>query len=255
MRKSALLGVLAGGRYSRQIVSYLPGAAVNGTAGATSLAVPWPTAAGLVAANVLNYLVVALKPGAVGAGSITTPSGWTLLASHTGGGYGATLGAGTGNAQVYLFTKQNDNTASGNLAVTIVPGGGNGVACANMGRIEKLKGSWKPVVTAVAEATANVPTGIYNPSMDVAPGDFLLYGFALSSILVTGTTLSAGAGLTAFSPAIAVSSSTSSGYGISHVSTGRRAQRGSTLGSQALAITSGDRDCRGPLVVARIRVR
>lgn len=252
---SGVLGTLAGCRYSRQIVSIAPGATVANAAGATSIDVPWPSA-GSVAANVRNYLIVALKPGAANGGAVATPSGWTLVSDHIGGGYGATLGAGVGNSRVYFFVKDNDNTATGTLTVSVTPDGANGVACANIGRIEKLKGSWRPIVASKAEATANVLAGVFalSPGMQVSPGDVVIYGFALAPAIVSGSSLSAGAGLTTMSPPLAATGPSSNvGYNLTQVSTGRRAQRGFTMGSQTLTIPNGD--CRGPLIVARMRVR
>ncbi len=241
--------------YTRRITAYSPGLSADGAAGDTSLSVPWPTFSGSVTANVRNYLTVALKPGTANGGSVATPSGWTLVGSHIGGGYGGTLGTGTGNCRVYLFVKDNDNTSSGSLSVSITPDGSNGVASACIGRIEKNGGAWQSIATSTAEAVLDVTVGDFvpSPAMQVAPGDFLVYGWAISPDVPGTASLSAGSWLSTTSPSTARGGRVSVGNQVSLVSTCRRAMRGYTIGTQQLTTVAGN--CRGPMIVARMRVR
>ena len=58
--------------------------------------------------NVGDLLVmfVGQKPSSANGGTVTTPSGWTLVGQLTGaGGYGTTLGADTGNTNLRIYTK------------------------------------------------------------------------------------------------------------------------------------------------------
>lgn len=250
--RSELLGVVAAGRYSRQIASIGIGTAAGGSPGGTSVSPSWPTAQGAVAANVRNILAVALKPGTANGGSVSTPSGWTAIDDHIGGGYGGTLGDGTGNSRIYLFYRDNDNTNSGSVEVTVNSDGANGIVAATIARFEKLKGSWMPMVVAKAEATASGLVGTYvtAPDLKLAPGDVVYYGFAYVGTLAA---LTSGADLVALSPPQANGIDTTSGYDVSITVTGRRAQRGRLLGSQTLTLATGN--CRGPLLAVRLRVR
>lgn len=256
LRKQALLDTVASQRGTRQILSFLAANSVAGAAGATSLAVPWVTVAGSVAANVRNYLVVGLKPGTANLGSVATPAGWTLVTSHIGGGYGGTLGTDTGNTRVFLYIKDGDNTSTGNLTVNITPDGANGVASANMGRLEKTKGTWQPIAVTKGEATVDTNAATYalTTPMVCSRGDVLIYGFAMADDFLNGTALAAGAGLTAMSPPLAKDATNPNGFKMAHVSTGRRAQRGLQLGSQGLTAQVGF-ILRGPMVIGRMRVR
>lgn len=251
----AEMGVIAGEQYSRQIMSIGVGAPVlDNPAGATSIDVPFPTTGGAVAGNVLTFLEVALKPGSANLGSVATPAGWSLVGSHIGGGYGATIGTDVGNTRIYLFSKQ-DNAVSGSVTVGLTPDGADGVAAAGMSRIEKKSGTWQPVVTAVGEATVNTNIGSYVPSsLLVSPGDCLIYGFAIGDRFTGTTTLAAGTGLTPWSPSLALGATSALGYGVNIVLTGRRAQRGIPVPTQVHTIPIGE-VCRGPMIIARYRVR
>jgi hypothetical protein len=251
-----LLLAAASARYTRQIVPVGVSSGVAGTAGATSIAVTWPTAAGAVGANVMTVMVVALKPGTAGLGSVATPAGWTLIGTHIGGGYGATLGVGTGNVRVYVFSKA-DNTTAGSVSVTLTPDGANGVASGMMTRLEKLSGSWQSVVTTTAEATVDTNVGSYTPlagSLIYAPGDCFLYCFGHPETF--GTSLSPGpaSDFSLWSPTLSVGSSSAAGYRVGATIGGRRTMRGNTLLSPFLTGAVGS-IMRGPMLVARFRVR
>lgn len=259
LRKQAMLDAVAGERFTRQIVSRGVGVATSeNPAGATSIPVAWPPA-GVVAANCITFLTVGLKPGTANLGNVPTPAGWTPVASFIGGGYGATLGVDTGNVRVFLFSKAGDNTSAGTLAVGLTPDGGNGVAVGIMQRIEKLSGTWQPVVTASAEFTTNgTEIALFNvPTMNVSRGDFLIYGFAISNSFVGGTALNAGPGLAGLTPSLAANGGDSQGFRLNAVCTGRRAQRGLKPITQPQIHTVGvpGVNNRGPMVVARYRVR
>lgn len=66
-------------------------------------------------------LWIAMKPSTANSGSVTTPSGYSLVTSLTGaGGYGATLGADTGNTNLYCYKKDSvTGSESGTVAVTV----------------------------------------------------------------------------------------------------------------------------------------
>lgn len=94
------------------------GGAAYSAAGGTTVAPAYP--AGIVANDVL-VLIVGQKPSTANGGTVTTPTGWTLVDSLTAaGGYGATLGADTGNTNLFIYVKNTvTGTETGNLTVTV----------------------------------------------------------------------------------------------------------------------------------------
>lgn len=68
----------------------------------------------------LLVMFVGQKPSSANSGSVTTPSGWTLVGALTGaGGYGTTLGADTGNTNLRIYAKvavAGDSAAAVSLA-------------------------------------------------------------------------------------------------------------------------------------------
>jgi MSHA biogenesis protein MshQ len=106
-------------------------------ASAASMNAPYPEP---VADGELLVLIVGQKPSSANAGSVDTPSGWTVLDSLTGaGGYDTTLGSNTGNTNIFAFTKEADGTETGNLSVALNT---NNVAWAVIHRLSKAGGEW-----------------------------------------------------------------------------------------------------------------
>lgn len=97
----------------------------------TSVAPAYPT--GVLATDKL-VLFVGQKPSTANGGTVTTPTGWTLRDSLTAaGGYGTTLGADTGNTNLFAYTKDTvTGGETGTLSVTL---GTNGVSWAFIVRI------------------------------------------------------------------------------------------------------------------------
>ena len=89
--------------------------------------------AGILATDVV-LLFVGQKPGSANSGTNPAPSGWTLREELTGaGGYGATLGADTGNTNLRVFSWNTPIAGqTGNLNVSL---GNSNVAWAFIVRI------------------------------------------------------------------------------------------------------------------------
>ncbi len=107
------------------------GAAAYSASGGTSVAPAYPS--GITSTDEL-VLFVGQKPSTANGGTVTTPTGWTLRDSLTAaGGYGTTLGADTGNTNLYAYTKDTvTGSETGTLSVTL---GTNGVSWAFIVRI------------------------------------------------------------------------------------------------------------------------
>lgn len=85
--------------------------------GGASVAPGYPAS---IEANDKLILLIGMKPSTANSGSVTTPGGWTAEGSITGaGGYGTTLGADTGNTNLFVFSKTAAGTESGTLSVTV----------------------------------------------------------------------------------------------------------------------------------------
>lgn len=97
----------------------------------TSVAPSYP--AGVLATDQL-VMIIGQKPGTANNGTATTPTGWTLREELTAaGGYGATLGADTGNTNLRIYTKDVVTAGlSGTVSVTLAT---NGVSWANITRV------------------------------------------------------------------------------------------------------------------------
>lgn len=112
------------------------GTAVVGTtaysaSGGTSVAPSYP--ASIVATDQL-VMIIGQKPSTANSGTVTTPSGWTLREELTAaGGYGATLGADTGNTNLRIYTK--DTVTAGLTGTVTVTIGTNNVSWANITRV------------------------------------------------------------------------------------------------------------------------
>lgn len=95
------------------------GTAGVSTSGGTSVAPTYPTT-GITSQGAL-VAVVGQKPTTANGGTVTTPSGWTLQGSlSSAGGYGATLGADTGNTNMFWYTKDTvTGSETGTLTITV----------------------------------------------------------------------------------------------------------------------------------------
>jgi len=97
-------------------------AAAYSAASGTTVSPAYP--AGILATDVV-LLFVGQKPTAVGGGTVTTPTGWTLRDELTNAGGYTAQGADTGNTNLRVYSWNTPVAGqTGNLAVTI---GGNDV--------------------------------------------------------------------------------------------------------------------------------
>ena len=105
-------------------------AAAYSAASGTTVAPAYPT--GILTTDSV-ILFVGMKPTAVGGGTVTTPTGWTLQDSLTNAGGYTAQGADTGNTNLYVYTWNAPVAGqTGNLTVTI---GGNNITWAFMVRV------------------------------------------------------------------------------------------------------------------------
>lgn len=125
-----------------------------------------------------NLLVLLIVTGNNVNGTVTTPSGWTLLATAVGGG--GTWAAGDGPRRLTVYTKESDGTESGTFNVTWDSAGGGAVFIGQIHQFSKSTGSWATASAAGDDTTAASGAGTFvavTGSLDMAPGDMVI-GFA-----------------------------------------------------------------------------
>jgi hypothetical protein len=115
--------------------------------GAATVVPDYPTST--IVAGDLLILLVAMKPTVSGGGGVTTPAGWTPLASLIGTGVGAVV-ADDGDTNIFAFYKEAAGTESGSLSVSLT---GNNNAQAVILNYAKTGGAW-----SVAAATGQQTT-------------------------------------------------------------------------------------------------
>ena len=234
-------------------------AAAYSAASGTSVSPAYPT--GILASDVV-LLFVGQKPTAVGGGTVTTPTGWTLRDELTNAGGYTAQGADTGNTNLRVYSWNTPVAGqTGNLDVTI---GGNDVTWAFMVRIPKGAGAAEfgsadgqrtttptsPMSIALTNgATATnfqtgdraiwamcIPTDVTTPSQ-----------FSAQSITATGATFGTAAELN--------EPDSTTGSDIGGYSAWAAVTAGSSTTAPTVAVTLAGTltNVRGPVVLLRVR--
>lgn len=182
------------------------GGAAYSTQNGTSVSPAYP--AGINAGDVL-VLIIGQKPSTANRGTVSTPSGWTLQSDNlAAGGYGTTLGADTGNTNLFIYTKDTVTGAeTGNLSVTVgtnnvcwgiivlIPSGGGTIL---YGEAEGSRTTAPTSGTPFATTLTNLADATNLQNGDVAlwamciPTDVLNNGFTNPSVASSGTTFGTG---------------------------------------------------------------
>lgn len=238
------------------------GAAYSATGGGgTTVAPAYPAS---IAAGDALVLIVGQKPSTANGGTVTTPSGWTLRESLTGaGGYGTTLGADTGNTNLFVYTKDTvAGTETGNLTVTVgtnnicwgiivrIPAGGGDLAYG------VADGSRTTAPTSGTAFTTLLTNGSPAPNIksgDVAiwamciPTDVLNNGFTAPTISSTGTTFG--------TPVELEEPDSGGGNDIGGYVAYASATAGSSTAAPTVGVTATGTvtNVRGPIVLIRVR--
>ncbi|MEK7520385.1 MAG: fibronectin type III domain-containing protein [Patescibacteria group bacterium] len=233
-----------------------PGAIAYSTSGGTSVSPAYPAS---IAANNLLMLVIGMKPSVANGGSVTTPSGWTAVPSGSltgAGGYGVTLGADTGNTNVFTYYKVAAGTESGTLAVTIAS---NGVSWAQMYRYTNASGSWSVAGTTGSDTSAGSVSIAFGANPGVTTGDNILAAMVIPTDVTTAAQFSAEAfsqtGIT-FGTVTEISEPDSTvGNDIGGFTVRVPISSGTASGNPTLTATAGGTttNVRGPGVFIRIR--
>ena len=154
------------------------------SAGGTTTAPTYPDA--VPDANTQYVLITGQKPSTANSGTITLPGGWTELGSIFGaGGYGETLGLGTGNVNLkigVLDTPTGDESGSTTVGLAT-----NNVAWSLMVRADKMgSGPWEYAATTGSDVTGGATLSVaYGDTIDLAPGDLVVVGWCQPTNVTT----------------------------------------------------------------------
>lgn len=145
-----------------------------------------------VAANDLLVTIIGMKPSVANSGSVATPPGWTAVpgGSLTGaGGYGGTLGADTGNTNVFSFYKVATGNESGEQCFDLTT---NSISWAQMYRYSSTTQTWVVDATTGSDATGGAAVSI-TTSADpgVTVGDHILGAMVIPTDVTTPAQFSA----------------------------------------------------------------
>lgn len=237
-------------------------AAYSGTGGgANSVSPAYPS--GILATDEV-VLIIGQKPATANGGGIGTLTGWTLRESLTGaGGYGTTLGADTGNTNLYIYTWDSPVAGqTGNLTVNL---NNNNVAWAFILRIPtdggtivlgSADGSRTTAPTSGTAYTVTLTNGTTAPNLkdgDIAvwamcvPTDVVGTVFSAHTISSTGTTFGTPA---EFNEPSSGTASDIGGYSAWVEATAGSSTAAPTVGATATGTVT---NIRGPIVLLRVR--
>ncbi|MEN9558704.1 MAG: hypothetical protein RL141_1073 [Candidatus Parcubacteria bacterium] len=157
--------------------------------GITTIAPAYPAS---VAAGDLLVLMIGMKPSTANSGSVTTPEGWTAVSggSLTGaGGYATTLGADTGNTNVFSYFKVAEGNETGSLLVRLTT---NNVSWAQMHRVSNATQDWSVAGTTGSDITGNTAVSIgMSANPGVAANDLILAAMVIPTDITTPSQFSA----------------------------------------------------------------
>lgn len=163
----------------------------NGDAGAaygtTGPSIPYPT--GMVSGD-LMVLISGQKPATAGGGVVTDPSGWSLAGSLlNAGGYGATLGADTGDMNLRVWTKTATGSESGTFTLTASDSSVVfGHICAFHSTV---RDTWDVDVVTGSDTSAGNVSVTFDSDPGVIAEDYILAPFVIPTDVTTPSQFSA----------------------------------------------------------------
>lgn len=226
-----------------------------GTDDATSPAsIAYPAS---IAAGDLLVMLVGQKPSTANSGSVTTPSGWSLAGSLTGaGGYGATLGADTGNTNIYAYTRTADGTETGNLSLAHAT---TNVLWGTIHRLSNASQVWDVATATGSDTSAGNVSITFGSNPGLTAGDICIVGMCIPTDVTTPSQFSAeavtatGATFGTFTEDAEPDSTTGNDIGgvVGHVTV----SSGTASAAPVFTATAGGTttNVRGPAILVRVR--
>lgn len=171
------------------------GALAYAAASSTSMNVPYPT--GITTRSIL-VMVIGQKPTIANAEQISAvPTGWSVAGGLPGaGGYGTTLGADTGNTNLYFLTKDVvSGTESGSVALTYTNTSTSGVTWAQILRIEANTDLASVAYSVATTSRTTTPTSpmtlTFGSDPGVTAGDYVIAAMCIPTDVTTPAQFSA----------------------------------------------------------------
>ncbi len=217
-----------------------------------------PTNPATVDANDLLVLIIGMKPGTANSGSVTTPDGWTSITSITGaGGYGTTLGADTGNTNLFTFYKVADGTEDGTtLSVSVTD---NNVSWGIIYRFTNATGVWNVAGSTGSDTTAGNVSIAMSSDPGVTVGDYIIGAMNIPTDVTTPAQFSAEAfsqtGITFGAVTEDIEPDSNTGNDIGGFIVYATVSSGTSSGAPTMTATAGGTttNVRGPGVFIRVR--
>lgn len=235
------------------------GAVAYSSSGGTTVSPAYPTS---IRSTDALVLMVAMKPSSANGGSCTTPSGWTPIPSGSitgAGGYGATLGADTGNTNIWTFTKDTvTGSESGNLSVTV---GTNNVCWAQIHRVSRAANAtgWSYAATTGSDTSAGNVSVTFGADPGISENDIVIVVFNTPTDVSTPNQYSAEAisatGCTFGTVTELVEADSTTGNDIGGVVCYAKCTAGPSSAAPVFTATAGGTttNVRGPAVFVRVR--
>jgi hypothetical protein len=157
------------------VIGFGVSAASTYVAGGTSLSPVYPTA---ITSGQMLVLAVIQKGNPINSGTVSTPSGWTLVGSHLAqGGYGSTATSNKGNSNLFIFTKVADGSETGSVTVPISSAS---VTVAWISRFTTTSSGWDTPAASFGAVSVEQPyehVVTTDSPVDMQAGDALVYIF------------------------------------------------------------------------------
>jgi hypothetical protein len=208
----------------------------------------------------LLVMFVGMKPSTANSGSITTPSGWTLVGNLNGaGGYGTTLGVDTGNTNLYIFAKvavAGDSGASVSVAHATC-----NVRWAQTQAFRSATGAWTTPhgFASGSDTTAGSVSATLSANPGIATGDMLAWAMCIPTDVTTPSQFSAhtctATGATIASVTETSEPDTSSGNDLGGFTARASCTAGTATAAPVVGATAGGTttNVRGPICMIRMR--
>lgn len=222
------------------------------------LAVGFPAS---VAAGLKAIMLVGQKPSTANSGSVTPPSGWTNRGQLAGaGGYGATLGADTGNTNIYVLELDTLTAGTeGGTTVSLVHATTN-VLWARIILVSSDSTTFEPLsIVTGSDTTAGSVSVAFGSNPGFTAGDLALWAmciptdvttpsqFSTHAISATGATFGTATEIGEFDSA---TNNDIGGYAAYAAVTAGTASGNPTVTATAGGTTT---NVRGPMALVRLR--
>lgn len=231
------------------------GSVAYSASGGASVVPSYPQA---LSASDGGIMFVGQKPSVANSGSVGTPSGWFALGSiSAAGGYGATLGADTGNCNLYCFAIIAAGGESGAVSVPLTT---NGVSWAQITQVRNgTFESWSLAEpTTGSDASAGTSLSVATAALSWQADDFAIWAFCSPTDVNAGAQYSAhqlsASGIGFGSATEIVEAATGTGNDVGgYVAVAAATSGAATTSATFAALAVTGTNARGPGLILRLR--